>query len=205
MIPDIDFTTLQLNVAPTDIAKQSTRTDGDTLYYEIVLVRKPMYCPLCGSKMIGHGHKQKKIFHPVVRDWNGVILYHVSRFLCKSYGKTALEKNFYPLRIQFVFLLQSIMKKLGNLNYTLQMISDELHISKTQLYKYLDSFITIPARRLPECLCIDELYRKTLSKRNSSYLCILVDNEKNTFMTYWIPETNIIFPCIFQRFHVTSG
>lgn len=103
------------------------------------------------------------------------------------------------------FLLQNIMKKLGNLNYTLQMISDELHISKTQLCKYLDSFIAIPPRRLPECLGIDELYRKTLSKRNSSYLCILVDNEKNTFMTYWIPETNIIFPCIFQRFHVTSG
>lgn len=76
------------------------------------------------------------------------------------------------------FLLQSIMKKLGNLNYTLQMISDELHISKTQLCKYLDSFITIPPRRLPECLGIDELYSKTLSKRNSSYLCILVDNEK---------------------------
>lgn len=180
MIPDIDFTTLQLNVAPTDIAKYFTRTDGDTLYYEITLVRRPMCCPLCGSKMIGHGHKQKKISHPVVRDWNGVILYHANRYLCKSCGKTALEKNpfaFSGFNSSF-FLLQSIMKKLGNLNYTLQMISDELHISKTQLCKYLDSFITIPPRRLPECLGIDELYSKTLSKRNSTYLCILVDNEK---------------------------
>lgn len=180
MIPDIDFTTLQLNVAPSDIASFSTRVDGDTIYYDITLARKPMDCPLCGNHMIGHGHKLKKISHPVIRDWNGIIHYHANRYICKHCNKTILEKNpfaFSGFNSSF-FILQSAMRKMKDLNYTMQMISDELNISKTQLCKYLDSYITIPPRRLPECLGIDELYSKSLSKRNSSYLCILVDNEK---------------------------
>ena len=60
------------------------------------------------------------------------------------------------------------------------MISDELGISITQLSKYIDSYITIPPRSLPECLGIDELHSRELSRRNSSYLCILVDNERRT-------------------------
>lgn len=72
------------------------------------------------------------------------------------------------------------MRLLANLNYTLSMISDELDISSTQLSTYIDSYITIPARTLPECLGIDELHSKELSRRNSSYLCILVDNEKHS-------------------------
>ena len=72
------------------------------------------------------------------------------------------------------------MKLLANLNYTLSMISDELDISSTQLSTYIDSYITIPARTLPECLGIDELHSKELSRRNSGYLCILVDNEKHS-------------------------
>lgn len=35
------------------------------------------------------------------------------------------------------------MRLLGNLNYTLQMISEELNISPTQLCRYLDSYVTI--------------------------------------------------------------
>ena len=73
------------------------------------------------------------------------------------------------------------MRLLANLNYTLFMISDELDISSTQLSTYIDSYITIPARTLPECLGIDELHSKELSRRNSGYLCILVDNEKHSF------------------------
>lgn len=180
MIPNIDFTTLQLNITPADIAKFFSYTDGDTIFYEITLVRKPITCPLCGSKMIGHGHKLKKISHPFVRDYKGVILYYANRYLCKNCKKTVFETNpfSFPGFNSSFFMLQSVMKKLRNLNYTLQMISDELNISKTQLSKYIDSYITIPPRHLPECLGIDELYSKALSRKNSSYLCILVDNEK---------------------------
>ena len=50
-----------LNISNSDIKKSDIITDGDTIYYDITLVRKPMTCPYCGGKMIGHGHKLKLI------------------------------------------------------------------------------------------------------------------------------------------------
>ena len=77
-------------------------------------------------------------------------------------------------------LMQNAFRLIGNLNYNLTMISDELGISTTQLSKYFDSYITIPPMSLTECLWIYELHSHELSRRNSSYLCILVDNERRT-------------------------
>lgn len=182
IIPNIDFITTLLNVKSSDIEKVSVRADKDTIFYDITLVRKPQSCPACGAKMIGHGHKLRKINHPAVREFEGIILYHANRYICKYCGKTHLESN------PFTFdgfnssyqMLRNVMKKLANLNYNLQMISEELDISTTQICRYLDSYITIPPRPLPECLGIDELYSKSLSRRNSSYICILVDNKKRS-------------------------
>ncbi len=182
VIPNIDFTTFMLNVSNSDIEKSDIITMGDTIYYDVTLVRKPMRCPYCKGKMIGHGHKRKLIKHPAVREHNGIIRYNANRYICKACGKTAMEKNpfsFSGFNSSFL-LLRNAMKMLANLNYTLSMISDELNISATQLNTYIDSYITIPHRPLPESLGIDELHSKELSKRNSSYLCILVDNEKRS-------------------------
>ena len=182
IIPNIDFITTLLNVTASDIEKYSIRSDGDTIFYDVTLVRKLFSCPVCGSEMIGHGHKLRKINHPAVREFEGIILHHANRYICKTCRKTLLEPN------PFTFegfnssyqLLRNVMKKLRDLNYTLQMISEDLGISTTQICRYLDSYITIPPRALPECLGIDELHSPSLSKRNSSYLCILVDNEKRS-------------------------
>lgn len=178
VIPNIDFITTLLNVTTSDIKKCNVRTKQDTVYYELTLVRKPMDCPFCGGSMIGHGQKLKVINHPILREQKGVIHYYANRYICKDCRRTAFEKNpfaFEGFNASFL-LLQNAMRLLGNLGYNLQMISEELHISPTQLNKYLDSYVTIPKRPLPECLGIDEIYNKYLSKRNSSYLCILVDN-----------------------------
>ena len=73
-------------------------------------------------------------------------------------------------------LIEDVMKLLGNLNYNLDMISKELNISTTQINKYLDSYIVIPKRELPESIGIDEIHSPELSYKNSSYLCVIVDN-----------------------------
>lgn len=171
-----------LNVSNADIKKSDIISVGDTVYYDITLVRKPMACPYCKGRMIGHGHKLKTIKHPAVRESNGIIRYYANRYICKDCGKTALESNPFSFAgfNSSYFLLRNAMKLLANLNYTLHMISAELQISPTQLNTYMDSYITIPRRPLPECLGIDELHSKALSKRNSSYLCVLVDNEKRS-------------------------
>lgn len=151
-------------------------------FFDITLLRKSKTCPYCGAKMIGHGKKLKTINHPAIRDHNCTIRYHANRYFCKECSKTILEDN--PFAIQgynsSYFLMQQAMNMLSNLNYTLKMISDELNISTTQLSKYLDSYVVIPPRPLPRSLGIDEIHNKSLSKKNASYLCVLVDNEKHS-------------------------
>ena len=130
--------------------------------------------------MIGHGTKVRTINHPKIRPDKGIIRYHANRYICKSCGKTAFEQSPFAFEGfgESFFALNSIMDKLGNLNYTLEMISEEFNVSTTQICKYLDSFITIPHRPLPECFGIDEVHSPSLSRKNSSYICVLVDNEK---------------------------
>ena len=124
-----------LNISNSDIKKSDIITDGDTIYYDITLVRKPMTCPYCGGKMIGHGHKLRLIKHPAIRNHSGIIRCNANRYICKECNKTAIEKNpfSFPGFNSSFLLLQNAMRLLANLNYTLSMISDELDISSTQL------------------------------------------------------------------------
>ena len=52
-----------LNVTNSDIKSSDIFSVGDTVYYDITLVRKPMTCPYCGGDMIGHGRKLRLIKH----------------------------------------------------------------------------------------------------------------------------------------------
>lgn len=192
-----------LNVSNSDIKKANIFSINDTVYYEISLVRKPMSCPFCGSNMIGHGSKLKLIKHPALRDHNGVIRYYANRYRCKECSKTSMEKNPFSLSgfNSSFFLMQSAMKLLMNLSYTLLMISKELSISATQLNRYIDSYITVPPRPIPECIGIDELHSKELSKRNASYLCILVDNEKRTVWDILDSRSKMTLSLFFSKIH----
>ena len=127
-----------LNISNSDIKKSDIITDGDTICYDITLVRKPMTCPYCGGKMIGHGHKLRLIKHPAIRNHSGIIRCNTNRYICKECNKTAIEKNpfSFPGFNSSFLLLQNAMRLLANLNYTLSMISDELDISSTQLSTY---------------------------------------------------------------------
>lgn len=191
-----------LNINNSDIEKSDIIVDGETLYFDITLIRKPMDCPYCGGKMIGHGHKLKLIKHPAVRASNGIIRYNANRYICKICGKTAFEKN--PFALQglnsSVFLLQQAMDRLSNLNYTLHDISKELNISSTQLNTYIDSYIVVPPRSLPESLGIDELYNKSLSRRGSSYLCVLVDNKHHNLYDILDTRNKYLLSLYFSKF-----
>lgn len=181
MNPEANFITSLLNIDPSIIESCATHTDTETVIYEITLKRTDMPCQYCGGRTINYGHKTKKINHPVLRNRTSYILYHENRYQCKDCRKITSDSNPFtmPGFNSSTLLLQQVMKMFGNLNYTLDMISKELNISTTQLNTYLDSFITIPKRPLPECLGIDEIHNRSLAKSTSPYLCILVDNENH--------------------------
>lgn len=202
VIPNFDCTTLMLNIRESDIKKSDFISDGKTVFFDITLIRKPMICPFCRGNMIGHGHKLKIIKHPALRNQIGFIRYHANRYICKDCGKTAIEKNpftFDGFNSSFL-LLQNSMKLIANLNYTLKMISEELNISTTQLNRYIDSYITIPYRPLPESIGIDELHSRTLSRKNSSYLCVLVDNEKRALFDILDSRSKLSLSMYFSNF-----
>lgn len=150
------------------------------MYYYIGLKRKEESCPYCSGDIVGHGHKEKVINHPCLRESKCVIVFNAKRYKCKSCNKTFLQENPFSFKgfNSSYLLLRNVMLKLANLNYTLTMISNELNISVTQINKYLDSYITLPRPHLPECLGIDEIHNPEMAYKGSSYLCVMVDNEK---------------------------
>jgi hypothetical protein len=63
------------NVTNSDIEKLDITSIDGTIFYDIMLVRKPMLCPYCSANMIGYGHKLGIIKNPVLRDHKGLIKY----------------------------------------------------------------------------------------------------------------------------------
>jgi len=179
MIPNNDFITTLLNIRESDLETFYVSLENDLTFYNVTLKRKLTHCPYCHSDAIGYGHRIRTINHPVLRGNTGYIRYNANRYLCKGCGRVFLEQNpfaFSEFNSSYL-LLTEVMKKLQNLNLTLETISKELNISTTQINNYLDSYVIIPNRPLPESIGIDELHSKVLSRKNSSYLCVLVDNE----------------------------
>ena len=124
MNPDTNFFTALFNIDQSEIDSLVTRTDAETVVYELQLKRKELSCPYCGGPMIGHGHKLKKIDHPVLRNRKDMILYKANRYICKQCSRTVLEDNPFsmPGFNSSTLLPQNVMQKLRNLNYTLSMI-----------------------------------------------------------------------------------
>jgi len=87
MTLDANFFVSLFNIDMLDVDSLFTRTTGETTTFEITLKRRQMDCPYCSGPMIGHGHKTKKIDHPIIRNCKGIILYHANRCICKEYDE----------------------------------------------------------------------------------------------------------------------
>lgn len=68
-----------LNVTNSDIKKSDITSIDGTIFYDIVLVRKPMLRPYCDANMIGHGHKLRLIKYPALMDHKCIIRYYTNR------------------------------------------------------------------------------------------------------------------------------
>ena len=180
IIPDFDFITTLLNISADQIESLHVVSSKESVDYFISLKAEIPDCPYCGNKMISNGYGRiKPIKHPTLFDTKSVICYKPHRYLCKACGKTVSQDNPFTFRrfSSSYLLLRNVMNKLGNLNYTLDMIAKELHLSNTQVNNYLDSYVTIPPMPLPQSLGIDEVHNPEMAYKGSAYLCIMVDNQ----------------------------
>lgn len=179
IIPDFDFITTLLNISKEQAENLYVTSSDEKVEYHLTLKAKIPDCPYCGNKMILNGYGRiKPIKHPTLFEYKSVILYKPHRFLCRICSKTLTQDNPFSFRrfTSSFALIRGVMNKLCDLNYTLDMISKELHISPTQVNRYLDSYVTIPPTALPESLGIDEIHNPEMSYKGSAYLCVMVDN-----------------------------
>lgn len=172
-----------INLSNIDKEKIKTfyvETRDDETIFHIELKHSQMDCPFCGGSTCSHGHTKPKIInHPVLTARNSYIIFKSNRHICNECGKTFVESNpfTYDSFKNSIFCLNNVMKQLSNLNYTYKMIGNLNNISTTQVQRYMDSYVNIPRIHLPVSIGIDEIHSKMAKRKNSSYLCIMVDNE----------------------------
>ena len=180
IIPNFDFITTLLNIKTDQVEKLEAVSTEEKVSYYVSLKSDRKECPYCGGALISNGYgREKPIKHPTLAGHKSTIFFKPHRYLCRTCGKTITQDNPFTFRkfTNSFSLLRNVMEKLSNLNYTLKMIAEELNISSTQVNNYLDSYVTIPAMPLPECLGIDEIHSPEMSYKGSAYICVLVDNQ----------------------------
>ena len=180
IIPNFDFITTLLNIKTDQVEKLEAVSAEEKVSYYVSLKSDRKECPYCGGALISNGYgREKPIKHPTLAGHKSTIFFKPHRYLCRTCGKTITQDNPFTFRkfTNSFSLLRNVMEKLSNLNYTLKMIAEELNISSTQVNNYLDSYVTIPAMPLPECLGIDEIHSPEISYKGSAYICVLVDNQ----------------------------
>lgn len=174
-----DFITDLFNLDRNSIKSIETVSLPDVTQFHITLIPQPLSCPYCHGVSHSHGyHRAKTINHPLLTDKKSVIIFKNNRYQCNECLRTFSAPNpFTFANFKNSYLaLNNIMKSLSNLNYTYKMVADLNHISVTQVQRYFDSFVNIPRIRLPESIGIDEIHSKMANRKDSAYLCVMVDN-----------------------------
>ncbi len=143
-------------------------------------ISDPLFCPVCWNKLCGNGIMEKKINHKILADRNCKLFYEARRYRCKKCDYSQYERNPFAMNgfNNSIPVMNQVMKDLHDprLNYT--MIAKHNDISVNEVITYFDSFVTIPYIPLPENLGIDEIHSKMAKRKNSSYLCVLTDNDR---------------------------
>lgn len=172
-----------LNIDKKMIKNISVTKKNETTEFHIELNPENLDCPYCGGLTHAFGFaKPKTINHPALTDKTSVIIFKPQRYRCNECLKTFSGTNPFTFATfkNSYFALNNIMKNLANLNYTYKMVADINNISVTQVQRYFDSFVNIPRIQLPESIGIDEIHSKMAKRKDSAYLCVMVDNQRRT-------------------------
>ncbi|WP_102265770.1 ISL3 family transposase [Massilicoli timonensis] len=179
-----DFITDLFNIDRKKIKKMNVVTSKDKTEFHIVLNHDgDLFCPFCYGVVHANGYSKPKIInHPKLTDRKAVIIFYNHRYQCNECLRTFSGKNpftFSNFRNSYLSF-ENIMKQLSNLNYSYKMVAELNHISPTQVQRYFDSFVNIPRITLPESIGIDEIHSKMAKRKDSAYLCVMVDNKKRS-------------------------
>ena len=149
---------------------------SDGVHIAVTLKKAVHNCPICGCETARtKAYVDKKIKHAVLTNNECFINYRARRFICPACGKTFLEKNPFVLENMKISVatVYNVLGDLKNSHDTFTSVGDRYGISPTTAIKIFDEHVHISRRKLPEVLCVDEVY--AMPNDESKYVCVLLD------------------------------
>ena len=170
-----DFLAL-FNLQSKDIETCSISHQQDGIYVYVKLIATPQLCPICGQMTSRiKEYYTKKITHSIFHNTNCYIIYSARRYVCRRCHKTFYENNPFTMPSSNISLVTvyNILNDLKSPRETFTGVAIRYNVSPTTVTRIFDSHVHISRRKLPEYLCLDEVY--SFKSYNSKYVCVLVD------------------------------
>jgi Transposase and inactivated derivatives len=154
-----------------------THKDG-TMNVYIILEKQECTCPACGAKTSTiKDYTIKKILHSLITHIPCRIIYKARRMKCNICSKSFYEPNPFVYRNMKISTLtvSNVLRDLKNANETFTSVARRYRISDTTVASIFDAHVSVPRRKLPTYMNIDEVY--AFSSNDGDYVCVLVDFE----------------------------
>lgn len=201
---DINFITYVLNLKESniiDLEKSYVDTLDDFQYYHIYLLINSFKCPICNS--MPSGVKDTKtlspIRHSIIGGLPAYIVFHKRRYHCNKCNKLFSERlsimNFGRTTSDSLFI--EVLESLMDYTVSYEKVALKYNISPTKVIDIFDKCEDIKRLKLPEVLCIDEVYAKKLTKKK--YCCVLMDPINNKIIDVLNTRKKVYLEPYFRR------
>lgn len=171
-----EFILTLFNLDNKNIDELKVTHQFDGVHVHVKLSVSEHVCPVCGcltSKT--HSYTNKKITHSILNNNPCYINYRARRYICHECSKTFYEHNPFTTEGMKISLttVYNVLNDLKKANETFTAVAQRYNISPTSAAYIFDRHVNVSRRKLPECICIDEVY--AFSSGRSDYVCVLLD------------------------------
>lgn len=166
------------NLEDKNISKIHVNHQFDGVHVHVELECAVHTCPVCGTETsIINNYVNKKITHSILNGIPCYINYHARRHRCPACNKTFYEHNPFTIEGMKISLatVYNVLKDLKSFNETFTSVAARYNISATAVASIFDRHVRVSRRKLPEYICIDEVY--AFKSDRSNYVCVLLDYE----------------------------
>ena len=175
----LDFITSVLDIKQEIVKSIDSYTlKNNTLVIRITLNQKHLPCPKCGQLTSSvKDYNEKLIKHALFNHRACLIHYRKRRYTCVPCIHHFYEEDPFTAANDKIskLTIMNILKDLKVVSTTFKEVAQRNLVTDTTVMNIFDTYVDIPRNKLPEVLCIDEIYSNR-SKKNK-YDCVLMNFE----------------------------
>lgn len=163
---------INVNLEKSDITKID-----NVLYCNIILNTQDEVCPECGSvEYTIKDYQAKNINHSISTSSPCIIKYKARRYKCKYCGNIFYEYNPFALSNEKIstYTRLVVIEALRSHTATFTSVAKQYKLTTQTVMNIFDSWVDCARKKLPEIICIDEIYTNRLSN-NSKYAAVLLN------------------------------